>query len=160
MLDYRSNKSKRVATSTLHAEALAAINGAESATYLQTYLLELAVPGLSAMSLLTPENNEKLLPLVLATDCNDLHDVLLAPAQPASSTKHLALYIAALREYRTTGRIQAYLWIDTRDMIANSLTKLKDDGTTEPELLSVLKTFCWNLKHAYKWNTTWCSEEN
>jgi hypothetical protein len=158
LVDYKSNKSKRVATSTLHAEALAAINAIEGATFLQTYLLELEKSGVSTMQLLMPEQMSGLVPIVSATDCNDLYESLLSPAQTASSTKHLALYIAALREFRTTGRIQAYVWVDTRDMIANSLTKLKDDGSNEPELLEVLKSSVWKLAHAYKWNSQWCSE--
>jgi hypothetical protein len=110
------------------------------------------------MQLLTPEGNAELLPIIAVTDCNDLQDTLIAPAQPASSTKHLALYIAAIREFCAPGRVQAFVWIDTRDMLANSLTKLKEDGTTENELLPALQTFNWKLKHAYKWNSTWCAE--
>ena len=158
LLDFKSNKSKRVATSTLHAEALGSINGLEASTYLQSYILEITKPTLTALQLLTPENNKELVPIIAITDCNDLQDVLIAPAQPASSTKHLALYIAAIREFCSTGRVQAFVWIDTRDMLANSLTKLKEDGTTEAELLPSLQTFVWKLKHAYTWNTTWCAE--
>ena len=158
LLDFKSNKSNRVATSTLHAEALGSINGLESNTYLQSYLLELKQANLTAMQLLAPEHHKDLVPIIAVTDCNDLQDTLIAPAQPASSTKHLALYIAAIREYCATGRVQAFVWIDTRDMLANSLTKLKEDGTTEAELRPSLQTFVWKLKHAYKWNHTWCAE--
>ena len=158
LLDFKSNKSKRVATSTLHAEALASINGLESTTHLQSYFLELQKPNLTAMQLLTPEVHPELIPIVAVTDCNDLHDSLIAPAQPSSSNKQLALYIAAIREFKTTGRVQAFAWIDTRDMVSNSLTKLKEDGTTELEISAVLSTATWNLAHAYKWNSTWCAE--
>ena len=158
LLDFKSNKSKRVATSTLHAEALASINGLESTTHLQSYFLELQKPGLSAMDLLAPETHSELIPIVAVTDCNDLHDSLIAPVQPTSSNKHLALYIAAIREFKATGRVQAFSWIDTRDMVANSLTKLKEDGTAELEINAVLSTATWNLAHAYKWNSTWCAE--
>ena len=158
LLDFKSNKSKRVATSTLHAEALGSINGLEASTYLQSYLLELSKPNLNAMQLLTPETHDELIPIIAVTDCNDLQDTLIAPAQPASTTKHLALYIAAIREHRATGRVSAFVWIDTRDMLSNSLTKLKEDGTCEKELLPSLQTFVWKLQHAYKWNNTWCAE--
>jgi hypothetical protein len=158
LLDFKSNKSKRVATSTLHAEALAKINGLESTTYIQSYLLELCKPNLTAMQLLSPEPHSELLPIVSVTDCNDLHDTLIAPAQPTSSNKHLSLYLAAIREFRSTGRVQAFVWADTRDMVSNSLTKLKEDGTAELEILPILQNAFWNLKHPYKWNTTWCTE--
>ena len=110
------------------------------------------------MQLLTPEPHSELLPIVSITDCNDLHDTLIAPAQPTSSNKHLSLYLAAIREFRSTGRVQAFVWADTRDMVSNSLTKLKEDGTVEVEILPILQTASWNLKHPYKWNTTWCTE--
>ena len=158
VLDFKSNKSKRVATSTLHAEALAKINGLESTTYIQSYLLELCKPTLTAMQLLTPETHSELLPIVSITDCNDLHDTLIAPAQPTSSNKHLSLYLAAIREFRSTGRVQSFVWADTRDMVSNSLTKLKEDGTAELEILPILQNACWNLAHPYKWNNTWCAE--
>jgi hypothetical protein len=110
------------------------------------------------MQLLAPEAHAELIPIIAVTDCNDLHDSLIAPAQPTSSNKHLALYIAAIREFRSIGRVQAFAWIDTRDMISNSLTKLKEDGTTELEILPVLSTATWNIVHAYKWNSTWSAE--
>jgi hypothetical protein len=36
---------------------------------------------------------------------------------------------------------------------------LTDAGLCETsELLPVLKTFIWQLKHAYKWDTVWCAD--
>lgn len=159
LIDYKSNKSKRVATSTMHAETLATLLGVESATFVQTFLLELHKPGLTSLQLLDPEAHTGTIKIVSCTDCNDLHDVLCAPAQPSCSNKHLSLYVAALREFKTSERISAFLWIDTRDQIANGLTKLESDGTANmTELGPVLKTFVWKLSHAYKWNNTWCFE--
>ena len=102
ILDFKSNKSKRVATSTLHAEALACIFGLESTTYVQTYLLELERPDLNSLQILYPEACTEMIPITALTDCCDLHDSLIAAAQPTSANKHLALYIAAVREFRTT----------------------------------------------------------
>ena len=159
LLDFRSNKSKRVATSTLHAEALAKLFGLESALFLQSYILELKNPGLTALELLRPEEQPGLVRIVSCTDCNDLHDVLMAPAQPSSSNKHLTLYIAAIREFRSIGRIQTFVWLDTRDMPANAMTKLGSDGTVETaEIADFLRTFTWTTKHPLKWGSTWSSE--
>ena len=158
-LDFKSNKSKRVAASTMHAEALAKIAGIEAATYLQTFFLEIAAPSLTSLQLLTPESQPELIPICSVTDCRDLHEVLIAPAQASISNKHLSLYIAAIREFQTTQRIQAFIWIDTRDMISNALTKLNDDGSaTLIEIQDVWKTFEWKLKHPYQWQRTWCNE--
>ena len=122
------------------------------------HYLELNTPSVTALQLLHPEKFPELIPIVTVSDCSDLHASLTAPAVTSSPNKHLGLYIAALREFRSIGRIEANVWIDTRDMIANTLTKLKEDGTTEMELLEALKTFTWRLTHAYKWNNVWCSE--
>ena len=92
------------------------------------------------------------------SDCADLHSSLIAPAISSLPNKHLGLYIAALREFRTLGRIEANVWCDTRDMLSNSLTKIKEDGSTEPEINQALKTGSWHLKHPYRWNNTWCFE--
>jgi hypothetical protein len=158
-LDYKSNKSKRVATSTMHAEALAKIAGIEAATYLQTYFLERDVPSLTSLQLLTPEAHSEMIPICSLTDCRDLHEVLIAPAQSSTANKHLSLYIAAIREFQSTQRIQAFIWIDTRNMISNALTKLNDDGTaTLVEIQDVWKCFEWKVNHPYQWQRTWCHE--
>ena len=117
LIDFKSNKSKRVATSTLHAEALACIASVENATFVQTYYLELHNPSVTALQLLHPEKFAELIPIVTVSDCTDLHASLIAPAVTSSPNKHLGLYVAALREFRSIGRIEANVWIDTRDMI-------------------------------------------
>ena len=159
ILDFKSNKSKRVATSTMHAEALAQISGLETSTYIQSYLLEVAKPNLNAMSLLSPEMHEEMIQIVSVTDCEDLYSSLVAPAQASCSNKHLSLYLAAIREMKSSKRVQSFIWADTRDLIANAMTKLTDAGLCETaELLPVLKSVEWRLKHAYKWDTVWCTE--
>ena len=156
-LDFRSNKSKRVATSTMHAEALAKIAGIEAATYIQTYMLELEQP-LTSLQLLNPEP-EQLNKIVSLSDCNDLHDALTGPTQPTCTNKHLSLYIAALREYRSCGRVQAFIWIDTRDQLANGLTKLNENGEANlDEVGSTWDTFVYKLKHTYRWHDIWSTE--
>ena len=139
LLDFKSNKSKRVATSTMHAEALAMINGLETSTYIQSYLLEVAKPGLTAMNLLSPESFSEMIQIVSVTDCEDLYSSVTAPAQASCANKHLALYIAAIREMKASKRIKAFAWADTRDLVANALTKLQDSGLCETaELLSLI----------------------
>ena len=143
----------------MHAEALAKIAGLETATFTQSFLLELSRPGLSAMDLLQPELQPGLIPIISCTDCCDLHETLIAPALSSCSNKHLSLYLSAIREFKTLGRISSFVWLDTRDMCANGLTKLGDDGTVETaEIESILKTFSWKLQHPFRWNNTWSSD--
>ena len=143
----------------MHAEALAMINGLETSTYIQSYLLEVAKPGLTAMNLLSPESFPEMIQIVSVTDCEDLYSSVTAPAQASCANKHLALYIAAIREMKASKRIKAFAWADTRDLVANALTKLQDSGLCETaELLPALKIFDWKLKHPYQWDTVWCTE--
>jgi hypothetical protein len=59
---------------------------------------------------------------------NTLYAVLPAPAKPSTGNKHLGLYIAALRAFKEIGRTRAWIWLDTRDCLANILTKLMPNG--------------------------------
>ena len=159
VLDFKSNKSKRVATSTQHAEALSSIAGVEAATFVQSYFLELQMPSLTTLQFLSPENHDEIIPICSISDCRDLHEVLTSPAQPTMTNKHLSLYIAALREFHTCNRITAWIWCDTRDMIANCLTKLNDDGTANlSEIKAPWKEHKWNLQHPFQWLRTWSHE--
>jgi hypothetical protein len=97
--------------------------------------------------MIDPLDTSHLVPIAAATDCNDLHDVLMAPAQAQSGSMHLMLYIASLKEYRALSRVQAYVWLDTRDMLANALTKLEPDGSANlDELGPALTNFVCSIR--------------
>ena len=152
MLSFRSNKSKRVASSSMHAEALSATNGVEECLFLQTWWLELTNPNLSVWDLLHADSTQ-LLPIISCTDCNDLYEVLISPAFPLPSNRALTLYLSALREQKQIGRVKAWVWVDTRDCLANGMTKLEDDGTLPlAEITDALKRRYWEPAYAYRWN--------
>ena len=129
-------------------------------TFIQTQLLEISRPGLSAINLLAPETYaDDLIKIVTCCDCHDVHAACIAPAQPTASNKHLVLYLAVIREFKSIGRVREFTWIDTRDTISNALTKLGDDKTIVlDEIGEVLKTFVWKLKHPMMWGNSWSSE--
>jgi hypothetical protein len=81
LLHSKSAKSKRVATSTYHAETLAHIAALEEAQYFQSWLYELFFPMSTTADLLAPPSTA-LIPIVAATDCHDLFAALLSPAPP------------------------------------------------------------------------------
>jgi hypothetical protein len=128
-LSFRSSKSKRVASSTSHAETLALLGGVEEALFIQTWLWELDHPGTSTLQII--DAKDELVPIIAGTDCHDLFDCLVRPAFPTPANKSQTLYLAALREMKSEGRISAFIWHDTRDCLPNALTKLRDDGTLE-----------------------------
>jgi len=143
----------------MHAECLAELAGVEAGTYIQSYVLRIAKPNLKCIELLEPEAHEEMLPMQVVTDCDDLHCALVSPAFPNPTNKQLSLYLACLREYKTVGRISAFIWCDTRDMLANALTKLEESGLVPLEIMpESLKTNRWILQHPYKYNTTLSSD--
>ena len=151
VLDFKSNKSKRVCTSTMHSEAVSHITSQENCAYIQTYMHELEHPGLTASELIAAEGHE-LIPIIGITDCEDLHATLISPAAPTPSNKSLTLYLSALRELKELKRVKEYVWIDTRNMLANAMTKLELDGSiTLLEIGEFLKTHVFTLSFPYKW---------
>ena len=62
------------------------------------------------------------LPMDLVTDCLDLYG-LVTGTKGVPQDRTQRLIIMSLRERRAQGRIRNTMWTDTRDMIANSLTK-------------------------------------
>ena len=153
LLSNRSGRSKRVASSTMSAETLALSGGVEEASLLQTWLHELRNPGLTARDLLSVAP-ELLTPMDCGTDCNDLYEVLVKPAAPAPTNKSLTLYLSALRSDKETQRIRAWLWFDTRDMLANSLTKIEADGSLAwQDLRAVMLRGHWQPARLWRWNS-------
>ena len=141
----------------MHAEALAATNGVEECLFLQTWILELTRPTLSVFELLHAESSV-LVPIVACTDCNDLYEVLISPAFPAPTNRALTLYLAALREQKDVGRVKAWVWCDTRDCLANGMTKLETSGELPlKEITDAMKTASWEPAYAYRWQGQWVS---
>ena len=80
-------------------------------------------------------------PTDIVTDCRDLWELETGQkGVPQDRTQRLI--IMSLRERRAQGRIRNTIWTDTRDMIANSLTK---HVTFDAQLDRLLVSGC--LKH-------------
>jgi hypothetical protein len=124
---HRSAKSKRVANSTLAAELLANVVAIEEGTFLQTFLHELQFPSESAI------------------DCNDLFDLLIKPGDPNLSNKSFMLHLSVVRTCREEKRVRAWIWIDTRDMLANPLTKQNADGSLDISDLCIALRDCFGI---------------
>jgi hypothetical protein len=58
----------------------------------------------------------------VCTDCHDLFE-LLTGSRGVPQDRSQRLIIMSLRELRALGRIRNVFWQDTKDMLANSLTK-------------------------------------
>ena len=151
ILSFKGAKSKRVASSTLHAEALALVAASEEASFLQSWLFELRFPTLTTFQIINAEPTAYIA-IVCVVDCKDLLDVLTKPVITAVTNKAMLLYIAALRELKETKRVEAWCWTDTRDNVANAFTKLNADGTLPSESVEhLLRHGAWEPAHPFRW---------
>lgn len=151
VISYKSQKSKRVATSTLHSELLGQLAGAEEAVMLQSFLFELCNPAFSTIQLLKADPAQ-MQPIWGITDCFDLFETLTKSTQPVLTNKSMTLFVEAIREYKREGRIRSFCWCDTRDNVANVLTKLTPAGLLEftDSLLESMRKASWKPKHTFK----------
>jgi hypothetical protein len=151
-LSFKSAKSKRVASSTSHAETLASMLGLEEASFLQTWLLELAHPCMTSTELINAPSS-MLAPIVAVGDCKDAFDMFTKPAFPTPVNRALTLYVHAIREYFEQKKVEAFVWTDTRDNVANALTKFSQSGLLEiSELRQFYTTASWEPSFPFRWH--------
>ena len=151
IFEFKSNKAKRVCTSTMHSEAVSHCTAQENASFIQTFLHEIMNPTLSAQQILALEGPSFTQNIGLV-DCEDLHAALVSAAAPNPSNRALTLYLSSLRELKETKFVHEYLWVDTRDMLANAMTKVNEDGTIPlDEIQEFLTTGTVVFRHPYRW---------
>ena len=126
LLVHTGKLAKRISHNTSHAESLAQYSVITHCEMCALRLTELAAPWTFAMPLkwmiAIEERGVFTLSMDIVTDCKDLWELETGQkGVPQDRTQRLI--IMSLRERRAQGRIRNVLWTDTRDMIANSLTK-------------------------------------
>ena len=123
---------------------------------IQTFLFEISNPGISSLDLINV-SPDKLIPIIGLTDCHDVLDTLMKSTSPVLSNKSMVLYTAVLREFRENGRVSAWGWLDTRDNLANCLTKLESNGTLDiAPLISLMSCAAWEPSLPYRWGLQLC----
>jgi hypothetical protein len=124
VLVHSSRKAKRISHNTSHAESLA---NYAVCTHLE--MIQLRQTEMHSQYQLTPDrmlyiaDAMKLdMPADVQTDCNDLFE-LCTGIRGIPQDRTQRLIIMSLREKRCTGKVRNVIWTDTRDMMANCLTK-------------------------------------
>ena len=126
VLVHTGKLAKRVSHGTSHAESLSQYSGVTHGEMIALRMTELQSPLDYSVPLWLMIQIEELgqfrLPIDVITDCKDLWELETGQkGVPQDRTQRLI--IMSLRERRAQGRIRNTLWTDTRDMLANSLTK-------------------------------------
>ena len=119
-LAWQSRKLKRVVKSTLAAETLALMAGVECAFLCRTTIKELV-------------GIKEGLPILAKTDSRSLVDS--ARSSKTLEDDRLKVDICVLRDYLRLGELEQIDWVDTKDQLADSLTK---SGASSHKLLEAL----------------------
>ena len=119
-IDWRSNKCKRVARSTLAAETLALQDGLEAAIYVKTGVLEL-LPALD-------------LPIIAKVDCKSLVEAVHSTS--SVEERLLRLNIASIKQMMYDRGITVS-WVPGEQQLADSMTK---KGASGAKLLTTLQS--------------------
>lgn len=129
-ISWQSKRIKRIVRSTLAGETLAMSEGIDSAIFLSTLYSELC-----AGSIAHP------VPIVCVTDNFSLVDAL--KSTKFVTEKRLRLEISSIKELIQTKQVDQVLWSDTKDQLADCLTK---KGASPVLLLKALHEGHWTLK--------------
>ena len=122
---WKSRKIPQVCESTKTAETRAADNLTDDAVYLARMIHEIY----------TGKKSLKQIPVVLYTDSKPLVESIYS-TRPAER-KTIRHVVQSMKDCMSRGEVQEYKWIDTKQMLADILTK---DSVKSDDLHKVLKT--------------------
>jgi hypothetical protein len=85
--------------------------------------------------------------IIVFTDSESVFKAVTAIEVKLPLERHLAYSVMKVREWLDRGVLQEIIWIDTRDMVCDSLTKGSIDRT---DLMRTLNEGVWRPKHPFK----------
>ena len=121
LIGWQSNKIKRVVSSTLSAECLAAVEATETCIHLRLSLSEIL------------NKTTKDIQISVLTDNRSLTDA--AHSTTTVSNKRLQIELAVLRNMIQSGELNEFRWVPGESQVANALTKA---GASSDFLLDIL----------------------
>ena len=122
LVNWQSHKLKRVVTSTLSAECLAAVEAIDHCIHIRVCLTEILGIKTEAMG------------IHVITDNKSLHEA--AHTTTSVKNRRLQIELSALRDVITKGEITEFRWVNGTHQVANLLTK---NGASSDKLLDILK---------------------
>ena len=119
-----SKKQARVTRSTFAAELGASTDASSSGILVMGVVTEILLGRRTAAQLCevsVPGGNP--VPLILTIDSKSFLDAVIATEVKVPSEKHLMHHVVKLREWLDNGAIDEIIWLDTRSMLCDGLTK-------------------------------------
>ena len=147
-IDFWSRKQTRVCRSTFAAETHNLSEAAEEGMLLAGFWEEVFWGKQSAAVLTSKlESGQFRVQIWLYADAMSVFAAIAAQATKCPTEQQMLYEILALRGHLLAGRVALLLWIDTRDMLADALTKGKIARTA---LIEALATARWTIVHDEK----------
>ena len=152
LISATSRKAKRISHSTSHAESLSAYGALTAAETVAMRQTEVHAPTSSAIptSVLIHMEQEGRYDMLIyhMTDCHDLLDLVVGH-RGTPQDRSQRLIILSLRERRLLRKTAGMMWCDTRDMLANAMTKVV---TSYDILHGLLDTGVVKFMHNIEWH--------
>ena len=142
VLEFLMRKHKHITRSTYAAELRNAVEAASDTIEISMFLQELSHGPMPARKLVEIKENGNLqFPIHLCVDNRSVFDSI-SGSDVTCTDKSMILHARAFREMCDMGIVSALLWIDTRDMLADVLTK----GSVDKQaILKAFNTGIWQL---------------
>ena len=149
LLEYLTRRIRRVVRSTFSAELNALIDSVENVFLLQLALHELFCGVSEDVDDLVRrlEHGQLYPPAEMAMDAMSCFEALMAEDCCTPAESSLKLHLLSLRDRHQRGVVHAFHWTDTRDMVADGLTK---GGVARKLMLSVSKYGVYRPEHPSK----------
>ena len=144
ILEIIGSKHKLVTRSTFAAELRNAIDAVDTGLKINGAIHEQLVGVVSPSEMANlKENGGFITPVMLFLDAKSVCDAIESD-NDNSADKSMIFHVKALRHMFMTGQLASSTWLDTRDMLADGLTKGKIDRHA---LMRALNTGKWIVQH-------------
>ena len=145
ILDWQSRRQVHVCRATFSAELFALLDAVGHALTIAACLTEVLL-GEQELATLTEwqENGGLMPPLIAVTDAKSVWEALKSTSPPKPAEESMLLHILGAREMITKKMLRELWWADTRDMVADGMTKGKVDRKAINDLVERCE---WRLVH-------------
>ena len=151
VLEHYSRKQKRVCRSTFSAEINALVDSLESGKTIMFLVTEMRLGCATPTEL---QQREELgrwpIPLECCIDAKSVFAATSVAESKSPLEESLVTLVLIIREALQCERISKLWWIDTRDMLADALTK---GSCPRLALLNIAKTGEWKVLHPSEWTS-------
>ena len=145
VIDYVSRKQSHVCRATFAAELFALLDAIGAGLKIAAVLEEMSRGAKSAAALADVQDSGKYaMELHGVIDAKSVYDVVAQERQPKPTEEHLTVHVLKLKEFLNRGILRKLWWCDTRDMIADGLTKGVVDRSA---ILRISEQGEWHLQH-------------